>query len=719
MNYTVDCRVQAKSIYPSTLRLGGTNPDGVTIGFTNYYMEFSGKPFIAICGEFHYSRYPETEWEAELVKMKMSGINVIATYIFWNHHEEIEGKFDWQGNRNLREYVELCGKHGLYVILRIGPFCHGEARNGGLPDWLLGRPFEVRSNDEGYLRYVRVLYEEIGKQAEGLMFKDGGPVIGVQLENEFNAASALWEMTAKQGDEYVHGGLGGAEGIEHMRRLKIMAIDAGLVAPIYTSTGWGKAPFLEDEVLPLYGGYAYTPWTISANNPSQKPTGEFIFVNYHDDQADAGEFNPPYPRTKYPFACCEMGGGMQTWYLSRFQVEPESVNAMSMVKLAGGCNFIGYYMFHGGTNPIGKTGYMNESTTPKITYDFQAPIGEFGQIRASNHLLRPLHAFLRRFGDRLAPMATVLSEGAANIAPTDANSLRFAVRTDGKSGFLFINNYQDHVQMRAHDHVQFTVELDEGTLTFPRKTSLTVKQHAAMMLPLNFDLDGLNLRYATAQPVTALDGEGEITYFFAMPDGVDGEFAFEAEGTVQVSTEDGLVERDETGLITVVVKHQASSLVRIKRDREREIKLYVMSAEEAASFWEVEAAGKRRIYFSNQAFIAHGEHLELFADGQEQYRFREYKQGDDAAIWRSDCPDIQVNIDEDAFFFTYTVHMPRMNVQLHVERLYEHKSVIRFDPKVLSSVHDLLLRIDYTGNVGYAFSEGELYVTWLKTLILM
>ena len=131
------------------------------ISFTNYYMEVNGRPYFAVSGEFHYSRYPYQLWEDELIKMKMSGVNIVSTYVFWNHHEEEEGVFDWSGNKNLRFFVDLCGKHGLYVIIRVGPFCHGEVRNGGIPDWLYGRPFDLRSNDEGYLSYVRRLYSEI------------------------------------------------------------------------------------------------------------------------------------------------------------------------------------------------------------------------------------------------------------------------------------------------------------------------------------------------------------------------------------------------------------------------------------------------------------------------------------------------------------------------------------------------------------------------------
>ncbi|MDQ0193781.1 beta-galactosidase [Paenibacillus wynnii] len=706
MEYAINARISPKSIYPSTLRLGGINPEGVRISFTNYYMELGGKPFIAICGEFHYSRYPVSDWEAELAKMKMSGINVIATYIFWNHHEETEGLFDWQGSRDLRKFTELCGQHGHHVILRIGPFCHGEVRNGGLPDWLFGRPFDVRSNDEGYLNYVRRLYSEIAKQADDLMFQDGGPVIGIQLENEFNAAAALWELTAKQGDEYLSGGSGGEE---HMRLLKQFAVDVGLVAPIYTSTGWGQAPVLEDEVLPLYGGYAYTPWSISAVNPTQRPTNEYVFVSYHDDEAETGEFQPTYPKTKYPFACCEMGGGMQTWYLSRFQVEPVSVLAMSLVRIAGGCNFLGYYMFHGGTNPVGKTGYLNESTTPRITYDFQAPIGEFGQIRLSNNLLRPLHYFLQRFGDRLAPMATVLPEGAESIRPQDIEPLRYAVRTDGTSGYVFINNYQDHVEMKSHENVCFKVTTDRGTFTFPRKNPLTVQRNAAMMFPFHFDMDGLNLCYATAQPVTTVESTDAVTYFFALPEGVDGELAFELEETDHITTEGAEVELEQGGTTIVTVPHSDSAMIRIMREQKREVRIYVMKAEEVTTLWEAEVAGKRRILFSDTPMAVTDKGLEFFMNGKEEFTLREYQYEESLPGWLPNSAMHKVLMKQQGLFRSYCVQIPQMQIPVEINRLHDHKVVVSINTDVLLDVDDVLLNIDYTGNVGYAFSGGSLF----------
>ena len=164
-------------IYPAAPLGAGENNAGISM--TNYYMQMDGKPMFAVCGEAHFSRMEEATWEDEIIKMKMGGLNVIATYVFWIHHEEIEGVFDWSGNKNLRKFLVLCQKHGMKVILRIGPFDHGECRNGGYPDWMFGRPFDVRSNDPEYLFYAERLWKEIGKQAKGLLFKENGPIMAV------------------------------------------------------------------------------------------------------------------------------------------------------------------------------------------------------------------------------------------------------------------------------------------------------------------------------------------------------------------------------------------------------------------------------------------------------------------------------------------------------------------------------------------------------------
>ena len=124
-------------------------------------------------GEFQYSRYPAEHWEEEILKMKAGGIRVVSTYIFWIHHEEIEGQFDWSGRRDLHRFVQLAGKHGMYVWARVGPWDHGEVRNGGFPDWLLQKS-KTRQNDPS-IQVRRRFYGEIGRQLAGLFWKDGGP----------------------------------------------------------------------------------------------------------------------------------------------------------------------------------------------------------------------------------------------------------------------------------------------------------------------------------------------------------------------------------------------------------------------------------------------------------------------------------------------------------------------------------------------------------------
>lgn len=263
-----------KEIFSGHLKMGGTNPEGKRLDVTSYYIEFDGNPFLIIAGEFQYSRYDCNCWEWEILKMKMAGLNTITSYVFWIHHEEEEGIFIWEKDKNLKRFLDICKTNNMFVILRIGPFVHGECRNGGLPDWLFAKPFRVRSNDEGYLESVKKFYQEIGQQSIDYLFKNGGTVIGVQLENEYMHAGAPWEFTYKQ-DE-LNTGIG-YDGVEHMVKLKQLAQEAGLEVPIYTCTGWGGSPVIENEMIPVFGGYAFRPWIINETNKIHPPTDNYIF----------------------------------------------------------------------------------------------------------------------------------------------------------------------------------------------------------------------------------------------------------------------------------------------------------------------------------------------------------------------------------------------------------------------------------------------------------
>ncbi len=532
---------QQKVIKSDHLKMGGINPKGERIEVNSFYVSVAGKPIIPVMGEFHYSRYPAEQWEEEILKMKAGGINVIPTYVFWCIHEEQEGKFRWDDNRDLRRFLQLCQKHQMPVIIRIGPWCHGEIRNGGFPDWLFAKPLEVRSNDPEYLKYVRRLYHEIALQMQGLYYKDGGPVIGCQLENEMQHSAAPWALCyPKESVDYTTTSYNAAEasigvaeqtrkasgaelGEQHMRTLKKMAEEAGIITPIYTATGWGNAAVIPGETIPVTAAYTYATWT----KPHQSP-----FLMFKDMQG-VPDYSPVrYNPADYPSFSAEMGAGIQMTYERRPYCYASTAEAMMVRCLGGGSNGIGYYMYHGGSTPkkIGGESFFSDEPmgVPKISYDFQAPLGEFGLEKPVYRHLRLLHLFLNDFSDRLAPMQPVLPEEWEEMTPDNREDLRYAARMKDGSGFLFLVNAQDHDTLR-HDQtgLQIKLRLKNEELRIPAVGSFTLPKDQSMILPFNFEMDGALLKYATAQLLMKLRDGSVDHYFFFTPEGMKTEYLFD------------------------------------------------------------------------------------------------------------------------------------------------------------------------------------------------
>lgn len=119
--------------------------------WNDQYLMKDGRPWMPVMGEMHYSRYQAGLWEESLRKMKAGGVSIVSSYIFWIHHEEAEGEFDFTGCRDLGRFVRLCRKVGLYVFLRLGPWVHGETRNGGFPDRLEVKIDPLRAGADIYL----------------------------------------------------------------------------------------------------------------------------------------------------------------------------------------------------------------------------------------------------------------------------------------------------------------------------------------------------------------------------------------------------------------------------------------------------------------------------------------------------------------------------------------------------------------------------------------
>ena len=673
MEYQMDLsRFQAGTRFDLGEDFRGSAPTGEQISFSNFYMERDGKPFYPVSGEFHYSRMDAGRWEDELIKMRMGGINVVSTYLFWNHIEEEEGVFDFTGRRDLRRFVSLCGKHGLYVILRVGPFDHGEVRNGGLPDWLYGKPFEVREANEGFLGYVRRLYGKIGEQVRGLFHQDGGPIIAVQLDNEYMHSSAMWEITTGISNEWINKGKGGEDYILALREI---ALECGLTPAFFTGTAWGGAAY-SPRVLPLWGGYAYRPWIFYSHRGEHPATEEYIYEDYHHNGAVcADDFTPEYPPEDRPYACCEMGAGMMCCYYYRFIYPYRSVDALANIKMASGCNFLGYYMFHGGTNPIGKSGaYLNEAQVPKISYDYQAALGEFGQIRESYSRLKSIHFFTRFFGERLAPMETVLPEGASAIDPRDTETLRFAVRTDGKSGFLFVNNFQDHLVLPARHHDR--VRIVTGTDVHDFDISLAPEENA--VLPFGMDLDGILLRQAAAQPVLRTEAGGRILYVFMEPDGMPADFRFGSGAAVSGNA--GPLEGEAFRCFSV-------------RQEGREIEVLLISRETA-----------NRLFLLRDGSLAFTDGA-LLEDEKGGLRLETVRPENTLLCWPPDrlgASGRLTRLPDRGPLGAWQADTGKADLSVSVQQAARHKYLF-FLPELPDTLKDVRLRIDYEGDIGMLF----------------
>lgn len=516
------------------LNMGGANPAGETITVTSRYLERNGSPWIGIMGEYHFCRSPRKYWRKELAKMKAGGITIVSTYLFWIYHEEEEGVFRFDGDNDIRAFVMEAGQAGLDVILRIGPWAHGECRNGGFPEWLLDKNCTLRSMDPAYLGYVRRFYEKIAEQVQGLFFQDGGNIIGIQLENEC------------------------VNDAEYLKTLKEMAVECGMEAPLYTVTGWGGtggARIPENDVLPLFGGYCALPWT--QNTDPLPPSEHFFFqqvrndgdigadlevLKYHQD----GNWRMPYER--YPFATCELGGGTQVTWHRRPRISGMDIYALALVKIGSGCNQPGYYMYHGGTNKIGRrttfqesreSRYINNNDLPMLSYDFQAPLSEYGEIREQYRLLNLLHLFLQDFGEIIAPMGA--ADAQEKPGRWDKSMLRAGLRTDGKSGFLFVNHHQ---RLAVLDDVK-NVVLHAADVQFP---PLDVCGDIAFILPFHQTLGNSSLTYATAQPVCR---EGDIWFFVKIP-GIPAEYVLDGKRyAADVSGKEDVLTKDGVTIVTL------------------------------------------------------------------------------------------------------------------------------------------------------------------------
>lgn len=308
----------------------------------------NGKPFIVKAAEVHYPRIPEPYWEHRILMCKALGMNTLCLYIFWNYHEREPGKFDFTGNGDIARFCRLAQKHGMYVIVRPGPYVCAEWEMGGLPWWLLRKDgIRLRTNDPYYLERVGLFLKAVGKELAPLQLSRGGNILMVQVENEYGAYA-----TDKA----------------HVAAIRDMVRAAGFTDVTLFQCDWSST-FKRNGLDDLL-------WTINFG------TGADIDGQFKNLRA---------ARPDSPMMCSEFWSG---WF-DHWGRRHETRNADAMVRgirdmLDRGISF-SLYMTHGGTT-FGWWGGANNPAYSAMcsSYDYDAPISEAGWVTPKYEKLRAL-----------------------------------------------------------------------------------------------------------------------------------------------------------------------------------------------------------------------------------------------------------------------------------------------------------------------------------------
>ncbi len=308
----------------------------------------NGEPFVVKAAEVHYPRIPRPYWEHRIQMCKALGMNTLCLYVFWNIHEQQEGVFDFTENNDLRAFIQLAQKNGMYIILRPGPYVCAEWEMGGLPWWLLKKKdIRLRELDPYFMERLKIFESKVAEQVADLTIDKGGPIIMVQVENEY-----------------------GSYGID---KPYVSAVRDAL-----REVGFDKVQLFQCDWSSNFtnNGLDDLIWTMNFG------TG----ANIDNEFRRLGELRPDAPKM-----CSEFWSG---WF-DKWGGKHETRGAKDMVEgldemLSKGISF-SLYMTHGGTNWGHWAGANSPGFAPDVTsYDYDAPINEAGQATPKYFELRTM-----------------------------------------------------------------------------------------------------------------------------------------------------------------------------------------------------------------------------------------------------------------------------------------------------------------------------------------
>lgn len=594
-------KIELNNIHKGNLhymKMGNPGPKGKEIRINNLYWEQNGTPQLPVMGEFHYNRTDSRYWRESLMKMKASGINIVSTYILWILHEEFEGRQNWTGNNDLRKFVQLCKDLDLKVHLRVGPYCNAEIRNGGFPDWIEhNRNFRPRTNDPLYLEYVKYWYKSIFSQVHDLLYKDNGPIVAVQLENEFVTEGLV---------------------VPHIMALKKIAVNAGFDVPIYSMTHWMMSDYPKGEVVPYAGYYLETPWISYGDKENPTTPQEFFSYNRISDnigndfiktstkvESLEGEGNDS------PYFTCENGLGTPNYYMRRAVVPEEMAGENINLRLGCGVNLMGYYMYVGQTNPNGEQ-YTLGRATADISNDYQAPIKEFGNLGVVMKETKKMNFFMNDFGPIIAPMRAYLP-----ISNKKRENLQWAVRTDGERGFVFCSNYLYKHTRKNYKNVQFEIELNKESIKIPRKKT-TIFNGTYFFWPFNMEMNGICLKYATAQPICKMNENNTDYYFFFADDQVPAEFLFKSDEIKDIYVNNGKLNKEKGRYFVNQLTAGKDCNIELTENNGKKVKIILLTEKESDQIWKGKLNNKDYVALTESTLLSDNHSLYIASENSSQ-----------------------------------------------------------------------------------------------------
>lgn len=405
-------------------------------------------------GCFHYCRCPRELWQDRLTKFKQAGFNTIETYIFWNYHEPVEGRVNLD---EFEDFVKLVGSMGFYLIVRPGPYVCAEWDAGGFPHWIIARQFPLRSASAESIQTSRRWYDAVLPVIERHTITNGGPIIIIQIENEYD----YWGQVPPP------------EKTQYLTALAQMVWNAGIDIPIITN--WCKeARNNSNSVMARITDTAdfYPRWDIVKGT-----VGRLEELR----KAEPGS----------PLGVTELQGGWFSQFGGKLSVDQPGVDAAQLNMLAKtmieqGVTFFSYYMGFGGTN------FDWAAKNLTTTYDYAAPIREPGGLWEKYYAARGIGEFLKQFGPLVARAQAL--DGAQS---TNAG-VSVTERVNGKSGFLFV---RENANSRQQCKLTFPDPSSPShrLITVPREGQLELGPREMKMLPVQVPLPGGQLRYTTAE----------------------------------------------------------------------------------------------------------------------------------------------------------------------------------------------------------------------------